>query len=73
VAKRSGLGGLLCFAAGCLLVVFAIFHPGTSVVQTGLGGVLIALGLFWMGTKVRRRSDTPKHHGKDAREKDVRN
>jgi hypothetical protein len=71
VAKRSGFGGLLCFAAGCLLVVFAILHPGTSVVQTGLGGVMIALGLFWMGTKTRRRSDTPKQHRKNNHEKDV--
>jgi LPXTG-motif cell wall-anchored protein len=45
-----------------LLVVFSILHPGTSVVQTGLGGVLIALGLFWMGTKRRRRSDKPTQH-----------
>jgi hypothetical protein len=53
MAKRSALGGIMCFAAGCLIIVLAIMRPGRNVGQIGLGGVLVALGLFWLGPRRR--------------------
>jgi hypothetical protein len=61
VAKRSAIGGLLCFAAGCLFIVFAMTKPGSNkAIQLGIGGVLVALGIFWLGPKPGRKKKDPQ-------------
>ena len=60
MAQRAGIGGLLCFVAGCLMIVLPAIRHGTTALTIGFGGLLIALGLYWLGPARRR-----KHHRND--------
>jgi hypothetical protein len=62
LAQRAAIGGLLCFVAGCLMIVLPAIRHGTNALTIGFGGLLIALGLFWLGPKGSRRE---KHKRKD--------
>jgi len=54
LAQRAGIGGLLCFVAGCLMIVLPAIRHGGNALTIGFGGLLIALGLYWLGPKARR-------------------
>jgi hypothetical protein len=61
LAQRAAIGGLLCFVAGCLMIVLPAIRHGTTALTIGFGGLLIALGLYWLGPARRKR----KHHRDD--------
>lgn len=53
--RLVGPAGIMCFCAGCLIILFAVLRQDRNIGRIALGGMLILLGIYWMGSHRRGR------------------